>query len=137
LCTTVRYSHYRVHHEPAPETRQQSAERKARHAQNRYENPVRFVMHWRTVSPEYYEEPASSEKSEYFPYSWSSSLAEIEPGKLARKLGILPHEYPVLTGIFEFDFDHDYQMIVTHTITDLEYLTKPAADEARSAIGAA
>ncbi|ANB11893.1 hypothetical protein AWJ20_120 [Sugiyamaella lignohabitans] len=98
--------------------------------------PPRFIVYWRTVSPEDYEmktRTSSSSKdedtTEYFPYSWSSSLTkEVDALKIARSLGILPHEYPVLTGIFEFDFDDTCTSIITHTITDLEYLTKPTSE---------
>lgn len=80
--------------------------------------PPKFIVHWRTCSPEIQSES-------YYPRSWSSSLAAMDPATLARTLGILPNEYPVLTGIFEYEFSYPCEEIIVHTITDLEYLTKP------------
>lgn len=88
--------------------------------------PPRFVVHWRTCSPE--SEPQAAASQNFYPHSWSSSLASLDPKELARRLGILPHEYPVLTGFFEFEFDESCNNVVIHTITDVEYLTKPTAE---------
>jgi hypothetical protein len=67
-------------------------------------------------------------EQKFYPHSWSSSLAALDPAELARRLGILPQEYPVLTGFFEFEFDESCNNVVIHTITDVEYLTKPTAE---------
>lgn len=82
------------------------------------ELPPKFIVHWRTCSPEI-------QSGSYYPHSWSSSLAAMDPATLARTLGILPHEYPVLTGIFEFEFDITCKEVRVHTINNLEYITKP------------
>jgi Mitochondrial protein up-regulated during meiosis len=86
------------------------------------EMPPKFLIHWRTCSPEI-------QSGSYYPHSWSSSLASMDPATLARTLGILSHEYPVLTGIFEFEFDPACKAIVVHTINNLEYLTKQTEAE--------
>lgn len=86
------------------------------------ETPPRLIVRWRTVSDSK-PEPFSPT---HINYSWSSTLTKIDP----RNLGILPNEYPVLTGIFEFEFDEDCSGILVHTITDVEYLTSGRAAEA-------
>lgn len=94
-------------------------------------NMSKFTVHWRTVSPDYGDEDSDlgstssrsngNERSNY-PSSWTSNL---QVPKLARTLSLLPHEYPVLVGIFEFEFSLDCKTIATHVITDVEYLSKP------------
>lgn len=81
-------------------------------------NPVTFTVRWRTAS----QSPQSSENE--FPSSFSYGI------NLARSLQLLPHEYPVLTGNFEFQFNESYTQITVFTITDLEYLSKPAQSPA-------
>lgn len=86
----------------------------------RFHDMSKFVVHWRTVSPE--PNVPGYDGGDEFPGSWTANL---QVPKLARTLSLLPNEYPVLVGIFEFEFSPDCQTIASHSITDLEYLSKP------------
>lgn len=48
------------------------------------------------------------------------------PGRpLISHLGLLPEEYPVLMGSFEFAFTLDCLRIAEHTVRNVEYIPKP------------
>lgn len=85
------------------------------------EAPPKFMIRWRTYSEE--NSPTNS-----FPSSFSARSINFAPSQLAGGLGLLPHEFPVLTGIFEFEFNYDCSLVDILTITDLEYLSKPVEE---------
>uniref|UniRef100_A0A060T8R7 ARAD1C38918p n=1 Tax=Blastobotrys adeninivorans TaxID=409370 RepID=A0A060T8R7_BLAAD len=85
-------------------------------------SPPKLVIHWRTCSA--YDSPTGDPPS--FPSSFSYRSINFAPSQLARALQLLPHEYPILTGIFEFEFNDRCDSVKVITITDLEYLSRPA-----------
>lgn len=84
--------------------------------------PPKFMVRWRT-----YSEDNRTQNS--FPNSFSARSINFAPSQLAGSLGLMPHEFPVLTGIFEFEFNYDCSRIEIMTITDLEYLSKPIEEQ--------
>jgi len=74
----------------------------------------RLQVHWRSVLPEQ-TGPAPSGLS-------------LQPGSLIRSLALLPHEYPVLAGSFEFGFDSECERIILHVLRNVEYMAKPDSE---------
>lgn len=78
-------------------------------------NDRRLQVHWRSLLP--------SEQGVQPPVG-----VKLEPGELIRSLGLLPHEYPVLAGSFEFGFDTDCEHIILHILRNVEYSSKPDSE---------
>lgn len=77
------------------------------------EMPDRHIfVNWRSISPERPKPPPSS--SHVF-----------QPGHLIQSLGLLPDEYPVLAGSFEFGLDSNAEHIRLHILRNVEYMARP------------
>ncbi|CAN6615642.1 hypothetical protein TRVA0_006S01706 [Trichomonascus vanleenenianus] len=77
--------------------------------------PPNFFIRWRTCNS------ADSSSVNSYPSSFSSRGTS----QLSRMLQLLPHEYPVLTGILEFQFNHQCTEVTVLTLNDLEYISRP------------
>lgn len=80
----------------------------------------RLHVQWRTYQPETMTPRQQAGLGEY-----SSRGTFSEPGRLISSLGLMPHEYPVLAGSFEFGFDPQCQHILLHILRNVEYMSKP------------
>lgn len=81
----------------------------------------RLWIHWRSVLPE----SPQSRGSGAHGLRNGLGIKSLEPGRLIESLGLLPQEYPVLAGSFEFGFDSDCERILLHVLRNVEYMTKP------------
>lgn len=81
----------------------------------------RLWIHWRSISPE----NLRFRDSEKFGSGTGFGIKSLEPGRLIDSLGLLPREFPVLAGSFEFGFDSNCEKIILHILRNVEYMTKP------------
>lgn len=80
----------------------------------------RLHVQWRTYTPETMtprKQPGMGEDTAMGTF--------LEPGRLISSLGLMPNEYPVLAGSFEFGFDPQCQHILLHILRNVEYMSKP------------
>lgn len=88
--------------------------------ENREIEDRRLHVQWRTYTPDTgidKQKPGLSEQA--------SRRELLEPGRLLTSLGLLPSEYPVLAGSFEFGFDSQCERILLHVLRNVEYMSKP------------
>lgn len=71
-----------------------------------------IYVNWRSISP---ERPKPSPNSSHI----------FQPGRIIQSLGLLPDEYPVLAGSFEFALDENAERIRLHVIRNVEYMARP------------
>lgn len=74
---------------------------------------TKFFVTWRSVIPN------RVEKAE----SWTDNLT---PGRIIQTLRLMPDEYPLLAGSFEFRFNSAGDKVLLHIVRNVEYLARPA-----------
>lgn len=87
---------------------------------NKDDEDPRLQVNWRSISPE----RATPQPIDPF----SNPLSIFQPGQIIKSLGMMPDEYPIIAGSFEFQFSRECDKIIYHCIRDVEYLHRPSAD---------
>ncbi|PRT52536.1 hypothetical protein B9G98_00156 [Wickerhamiella sorbophila] len=87
---------------------------------NKDDKDPQLQVNWRSISPD----RATPQPIDPF----SNPLSIFQPGQIIKSLGMMPDEYPIIAGSFEFRFDRDCDKIVYHCIRDVEYLHRPSAE---------